>query len=351
MRAQLLAAPRPTDLLEVVRRLTILQVDLTAAVAPSADLVLWSRLGSAYDPQDLDEAVAAQHLVELQGYLRPVEDLALFRAAMAAWPGEGANTGPDSIAAWVEDNRGCRLEILETLRADGPLPVRDLPDSTVRPWRSSGWNNNRNVRMLVENMEARGEVAVAGREGRDRLWDLAERIFPDCPALPVAQAEATRDRRRLQALGIARAKTTETPGERNSVGSAGTEAVVDGVRGHWQVDPEQLDSLGEEFEPRTVLLSPLDRLIFDRKRMVDLFEFDYQLEMYKPAARRRWGYYALPVLRGDALVGKVDATFDPERGELQVHAIHDDTGWSRTAQAEVEAEVAALAEWLRQASQ
>ena len=109
--------------------------------------------------------------------------------------------------------------------------------------------------------------------------------------------------------------------------------------------------LDQPWKGRVALVSPLDRLLFDRKRMVELFEFDYALEMYKPAAKRRWGYFALPVLDGDRLVGKVDATFDPERGELQVHAIHDDTGWSRTAQAEVEAEVAALAEWLRQASQ
>ncbi|MCK0112964.1 winged helix DNA-binding domain-containing protein [Ornithinimicrobium sp. F0845] len=347
VRAQLLDAERPTDLLEVARRLAVVQVDLTAAVAPSADLVFWSRLGTAYSPDDLDDAVAGQRLVELQGYLRPGEDLALFRAAMDSWPGEGEVPAyRQSVAEWVEDNKGCRLDILETLRADGPLPVRDLPDTCDRPWRSSGWNNNRNVRMLVEIMEARGEVAVAGREGRDRLWDLAERIYPDGPAVPVEEAEAVRNRRRLEALGIARAKTTETPGEPNSVGPVGEEAVVEGVRGRWRVDPAQLDRLGEPFRGRTALLSPLDRLVFDRKRMVDLFDFDYQLEMYKPAARRRWGYFALPVLRGDQLVGKVDATADHERGVLRVDAVHDDVGLSRTAREEVDREIAALADWL-----
>ncbi|WP_228266512.1 DNA glycosylase AlkZ-like family protein [Ornithinimicrobium ciconiae] len=347
VRAQLLEAPRPTDLRVVARQLTVVQVDLTAAVAPHADLLFWSRMGSAYAPDDLDDAVAAQDLVEFQGYLRPSEDLALFRAAMAEWPGEG-DVGPyrQSVAEWVQDNRGCRLDILETLRADGPLPVRELPDTTVRPWRSSGWNNNRNVRMLVEIMEARGEVAVAGREGRDRLWDLAERIYPDGPTVPTQEAEIVRSQRRLAALGIARAKTTETPGEPNSVGEVGEEAAIEGVRGRWRVDPAQLTRLSEPFRGRTVLLSPLDRLLFDRKRMVDLFEFDYQLEMYKPAAQRRWGYFALPVLRGDQLVGKVDATADHERGVLRVDAVHDDHGWSRTAHAEVDAEIASLARWL-----
>ncbi|WP_109472802.1 DNA glycosylase AlkZ-like family protein [Ornithinimicrobium cavernae] len=347
VRAQLLDAPRPTDLLEVAQQLAVIQVDLTATVAPSADLVLWSRLGTAYSPDDLDEAVASQRLIEFQGLLRPGKDLALLRGAMAAWPGAGeVDEWRESIAEWVEDNEGCRQDILETLRADGPLPARDLPDTTVRPWRSSGWNNNRNVRMMIELLEARGEVAVAGREGRDRLWDLAERIYPDGPTVPVEEAVTIRNQRRLAALGIARERTTETPGDPNSVGPVGEEAVVEGVRGRWRVDPEQLARLGNPFRGRTVLLSPLDRLISDRKRMVDLFQFDYQLEMYKPVAKRRWGYYALPVLRGDRFVGKVDATADHERGVLRVDAVHDDVGLSRTARAEVDAEIAALARWL-----
>ena len=102
--------------------------------------------------------------------------------------------------------------------------------------------------------------------------------------------------------------------EPNDVGTVGEVAVVEGLRGQWRVDPAQLDRLGQPFRGRTALLSPLDRLVFDRKRMTELFEFDYQLEMYKPVAKRRWGYWALPILHGDRLVGKVDATADLRRG-------------------------------------
>ncbi|WP_256842772.1 DNA glycosylase AlkZ-like family protein [Ornithinimicrobium cryptoxanthini] len=344
VRAQLLASPRPTDLLAVARQLSVVQVDLTTAVAPSADLVFWSRLGSAYSPDDLDDALADQSLIEFQGFLRPSEDLALFRDQMARWPGPGEVEGwRQDVAEWVDDNEICRTDILEMLRADGPLPAAALPDTCVRPWRSSGWNDNRSVRMLVELMEARGEIALAGREGRERLWDLAERVYPDGPTVPTHEAIRTRRERRLRALGIARARSTQVPGEPNDVGEAGEEAVVDGVRGTWRVDPAQL---GAPFSGRTAILSPLDRLVFDRKRMVELFEFDYQLEMYKPAAKRRWGYFALPVLRGDQLVGKVDATADPVAELLRVDAVHDDVGLSRTARAEVDDEVRALAHWL-----
>ena len=344
VRAQLLAAPRPTDLLDVARQLAVVQVDLTAAVAPSADLVFWSRLGSAYSPGDLEEALADQSLIELQGFLRPSEDLALFRDQMATWPGRGEVEGwLQDVAEWVDDNEVCRTDILEMLRADGPLPASALPDTCVRPWRSSGWNNNRNVRMLVDQLEARGEIALAGREGRERLWDLAERVYPDGPTVPTEEAARTRQERRLRALGIARARTTQVPGEPNDVGEVGEEAVVEGVRGTWRVDPAQL---GAPFSGRTAILSPLDRLVFDRKRMVELFEFDYQLEMYKPAAKRRWGYFALPILRGDQLVGKVDATADPLAGLLRLDAVHDDVGLSRTARTEVDHEIQALAHWL-----
>ncbi len=95
-----------------------------------------------------------------------------------------------------------------------------------------------------------------------------------------------------------------------------------------------------------MLLSPFDVLLHDRKRMADLLGFDYAVEMFKPKAKRRWGYYALPVLHGHRLVGKVDATADHDAGELLVHAVHEDEPLSADARAGVETAIAALADWL-----
>jgi uncharacterized protein YcaQ len=347
VRAQLLDAHRPTDALEVVRHLTLLQNDPTAHVAPSADLVLWSRIGPAYVAEELTSAIDNQLLLELHMLLRPREDLRLYTAEMAAWPGPGPlREWQEDVEAWFTANEECRTDIIERLRMDGPLPVRELPDTTVVPWRSSGWTNDKNVSKMIDHMVACGDVACAGREGRERLWDLAERVYPDDEPVPYEEALRLRDERRLRALGIARAKATETPNEPNHVGEAGEPAVVDGVRGRWQVDPEQLDRLGEPFRGRAAVLSPLDRLVYDRKRMTEIFEFDYQLEMYKPVAKRRWGYWAMPVLYGDRLVGKLDATADPERGVLWVDALHRDVDFSPTMAAAVDREVAALARWL-----
>jgi uncharacterized protein YcaQ len=344
VRAQLLAEPRPTDLLDTVRHLTLVQADPTAAVAPSAELVMWSRLGSGHRQGELAEAVAAGQLVELLGRLRPAEDLALYRAEMAAWPGVGELVEWQVAQRdWVAANDDCRKDILEKLHDEGPLPSRDLPDTTLVPWESSGWNNDRNVRMLLGLMVRRGEVAVAGREGRDVLWDLAERVYPDVEPVPLAEALRIRNERRLHSLGIARARAQKTPDEPDDLGPVGEPARIKGVRGTWRLDAAYLEG---DFAPRTVLLSALDRLVFDRKRMVDLFGFDYQLEMYKPAAKRRWGYWAMPILDGDQLVGKLDATAERDAGVLRVDAVHEDGTWSRRLRRDVDREIEALADWL-----
>ena len=344
VRAQLLDADRPAGLLELVRRLTMLQNDLTAVVAPSADLVAWSRLGSAYRPAELTAALQCGDLVELRGMIRPGEDIALYRAEMAAWPGAGEQPGyRQAQEDWVRVNDRFRRDILERLEQDGPLPSRELPDTCLVPWTSSGWNNHRNVRIMIGFLEQRGEVAMTGRRGRDRLWDLAERVYLDVPAVPLAEALRSRDERRLRSLGLARDRGPECPVEPGDVGGVGEPAVVDGVPGEWRVDPELLD---QPFRGRAALLSPLDRLVFDRKRMAELFEFDYQLEMYKPAAKRRWGYFALPILYGDRLVGKLDATADRKAGVLRVDAVHQDVPFGRTMAAAVHREIVELARWL-----
>jgi hypothetical protein len=344
--AQLLSAHLPTDVLDVVRHLGFLQVDLTRVVAENADLALWTRLGGGYEPEELAELVGDGALVELKAHLRPSEDIALFAADMAVWPGEPPlKEWQEDVRDWVEANNGCRREVLALLRAEGPTAARDIPDSCEVPWRSTGWTNDKNVMKLLECMESRGEVAVASREGRERRWDLAERIHPGDAPVPIAQAHLELAARRLRALGIARPRALEAWEEKYDVRGVGEAARIEGVRGAWRVDPGALGLL-DSFEGRTAILSPLDRLVFDRKRMEDVFDFDYQLEMYKPVATRRWGYWAMPVLDGDELVGKVDATADREGGALIVDAVHEDGDWSAGRRSRVDAELGALGQWL-----
>jgi uncharacterized protein len=342
--AQLLQRDRPTDLVDTVRRLTLLQLDPTAAIAPAADLVSWSRLGAAYSPADLVAALEKRQLIELGATIRPAEDIALYRADMIALRTRTPTANWEKLLrGWVEANDACRRDILSRLGQGGPLPSRSIPDTCAVPWKSTGWTNDQNVTRLLSAMAELGEVAIAGRQGRDRLWDLAERVYPDDPVVPAEDAARLRDERRLRAQGIGRSKTTKVPVETYDVGQAGEPAVVDGVPGTWRVDPAYL---GQPFTGRAALLSPFDRLIHDRKRAVELFGFEFGIEMYKPAAKRRWGYFALPILFDDRMVGKLDATADRKAGVLRINAVHQDEPFTDTVSAAVDAEVEALAGWL-----
>ena len=339
VRAQLLDAPRPTELLAVVQQLTLLQVDPTAAIAPNADLVAWSRLGSAYQPEHLKQALEQDRtLLEHNALIRPMSDLGLYLAGASDWPDY------ERTRAWLRDNDRFRRDILKLLGSSGPLTSRDIPDTSVVPWASSGWTNNRNVTQMLEIMMMRGEIAISGRVGRERVWDLADRVYPADVAVPsVEEAERAKNERRLASLGIAREKARAMPMEPVHVGEAGEPAVVEGVKGEWRVDPA---ALGEDFEGRTALLSPFDRLIHDRVRAEELFDFEYTLEMYKPAAKRRWGYFALPILHYDRLVGKLDAVADRKASVLRVNAIHEDVKFTRPMTKGVQAELENLASWL-----
>ena len=339
VRAQLLDAPRPTDLLAVVQQLTMLQIDPTAAIAPSADLVVWSRLGSSYRPDDLKQAVEEDRTrFELDAMGRPMSDIGLHLAGAADFPSY------ERSRVWLRDNDRFRRDILKVLKRSGPLGSRDIPDTCVVPWASSGWTNNRNVTQMLEFLAMRGEVAIAGRVGRERLWDLPERVYPADVAIPSAEeAERRKNERRLASLGIARQKTRAMPMEPTHVGEAGEPAVVEGVKGEWRVDP---GLLGDDFEGRTALLSPFDRLVHDRVRTLELFDFEYTLEMYKPAAKRRWGYFALPILQDDRLVGKLDAAADRKASVLRVNAIHEDVKFTRAMTKAVQDELEDLASWL-----
>jgi len=350
VRAQLLEARRPTDLLEVVSHLTFLQLDPTAAIAPSADLVAWTRLGNSYRPAQLIYALERDRtLYEVRAIIRPTADLGLYLAQMAAWPfadEEKRRWPPPGSRAqrWLEENDAFRRDVLDLLRRSGPLMSRDVPDTSVVPWESTGWTGNRNVTQMLEFLNARGELAVAGRVGRQRLWDLAERVYPlVVEVVPLAEARRGLAVRRLRALGIARPGVVGVAGERQLEEVEGEPAEVEGTSGSWVVDPT---ALGQEFEGRTALLSPFDRLVHDRVRAQELFDFDYQLEMYKPAHKRRWGYFALPILHDDRLVGKLDAIADRKVSRLRVHAIHEDVRFTRAMTKSVHAELEDLASWL-----
>ncbi|MCI0158473.1 winged helix DNA-binding domain-containing protein [Leifsonia shinshuensis] len=308
--------------------LSFLPLDPTAAIAPSADLIAYSRIGPDYRPEQLVSALESERsLYEVKAMddpvtapfamVRPVSDLGLHLDRMSLWP-----EGMPRAAEWLAANDGFRRDVLALLSDNGPTLSKDIPDTAAVPWTSTGWTHNQNVTRLLELLQGRGEVAVAGRAGRQRTWDLGERVHPS---------------------GIAVVPEAEAGPRRAFVGDAGEPARVDGSTREWRVDP---DALGLPFAGRTALLSPFGRLVHDRVRSQEVFGFEYVLEMYKPAAQRRWGYFALPILHGERLIGKLDAAADNKAGVLRVAALHEDEPFAPDVRDAVRAEIVSLAAWL-----
>jgi uncharacterized protein YcaQ len=336
--ARQLDADRPVGILEVVRHMGSVQIDPTAVVARTEHLVLWSRLGRPFDPADLTRLLDERRLFEHRAFIYAIEDYPLLRPFIEIWP-DGDTAWPRRVRDWLQTNKAFASYVLRELRVRGPLLSRDLEDRSVAPWTSRGWTHERNVTQMLEFLSGQGRVLISRREGAQRLWDLAERVLPpDQPRIPLEGARRIRARRRLRSIGVVRV------GSSDDVGDMGLPADIEGVRGRWRVEPELLD---RPFVGRTALLSPFDRLVYDRAVTEALFGFEYRLEIYLPEALRRWGYYVLPVLHGERLVARVDARADPKGGVLQVPALHLEPGATSDDLDATRVELAELAAWLR----
>jgi uncharacterized protein YcaQ len=239
--------------------------------------------------------------------------------------------------------------VLDELRHRGPLMSRDFDDRAEVPWQTGGWNDGKSVTMMLERLWFRGKIATVGREGQQRIWDLAERVYPIGDRLPQAEVARRILERKLHVRGVARAEEFNwtfdgrPPGWERALRSlvrdgTAVPATVDGLDGEWYAHAELLQ---RRFRPRTTLLAPFDKLISDRERTLELFGFDYALEMYVPAAKRRWGYYVLPVLQGDRLVGRIDPLYDRKAGVLRINSVHWEDG-----PVDIDEPVRSLARWV-----
>jgi hypothetical protein len=355
VRAQLLDGSA-TDVLNTIRHLGLLQLDPTNRVARTQLLVLWSRLGN-YDTAELDRLLWQERaLFEWRAFVYPTDDLNVIRSLMERVRRAHADS-PDRVGQWLQVNEPFRQYVLAELRDRGPLLSRDLEDRAVEPWASTGWTGNRNVQQMLEFLATRGELAIVGRRGSQRVWDLAERWYPETEVLSEAEADRRVVERRLRVLGIALRAQIEQP---EVVAYARqplrcpdivTDGVaipvsIEGVAGDWVVDPAALENVDIPLPARTTLLSPFDRLIHDRDRTAALFGFRYRLEMYVPAAQREYGYFVLPVLHGDRLIGRVDPEFDRKKRLLRVHATYAEPGVSQEATTYINGALRQLAEWV-----
>jgi len=277
--------------LETVRRLGFLQMDPISTVATPQQLVLFSRLGP-YDVAELDRLLWEERkLFAWNAFIWPIEDLPLVRARMMKRRRLGNSAQDRWIREFLKENARFRRYVLRELERNGPLPSRQLKSDLMAPGETHRWWGTRQVRLMLEILQARGEIAVAGRSGKERLWDLGERVFLTTETLPWREAEHEIEEKRRRSLGVWK------------------------QHGRWQIHPDVPD---DPVAGRVTVLSPFDRLIHDRERAEYLWNFHYRLEMYVPTAKREYGYYVLPLLVGDRLVGRVEPRFDRKTRKLEV---------------------------------
>jgi uncharacterized protein YcaQ len=347
--AQLLSGPRPTGILGTIEHLGSVQMDPTNAVARTELLVLWSRLGN-YDVAELTRLLAERRLFEYWAFIVPASDLDLHRETMRRFP-RGDAARPVFIREWLRQNDDFRRYVLGELRRHGPLRSRDLEDRSAVPWwTGGGWNDGKSLGRMLDYLWAGGTIAISGRDGNERVWDMAERVYPKVPR---ARDEARRLlEKQLRRYGIARANRIgrawdgRPPGWERAWRGLLREGVavpieIEGLTGNWFA---HRDALETKFQPRTTLLSPFDRLIHDRGRTEALFGFRYRIEIYVPREKRQYGYFVLPILHGERLVGRIDPYFDRKAGVLRINAVH----WEPDAPRDVPLErtIAELARWL-----
>ena len=310
VRAQLLDGSA-TGILDTVRRIGFLQIDPISTVAPPQQLVLWSRLGP-YDVTELDRLLwEEKRLFEWNAYTWPIEDLPLVRARMRRR--RNKYTWERRSNEFLRANQRFRRYVLRELEENGPMLSRELEDhSRDRRSEPHAWWGSRNVATMLEILHGRGVVAIAGRRSGQRLWDLAERWYPESETVTLPEAERLFAEKRFRALGVRR------------------------TAHGWEAHP---DVPAGPVPDRVTFLSPFDRLIHDRDRAEALFDFRYRLEMYVPKAKREFGYYVLPILVGDRIVGRIEPRFDRKTKTLEVLG-----AWGDTSRADVA--IASLAAFL-----
>jgi uncharacterized protein len=292
VRAQLLDGSA-ADVLETVRHLGFLQIDPISTVAPPQYLVLWSRLGR-FDRAALDRLLwEEKKLFEWNAFIWPIEDLPLIRARMRErW---GRYKWQRWAKEFLKEQTKLRRYVLRELGKRGPLLSRDLEHPAARAdERYVWWGTRAQLTWMLELLHRRGLIAVAGRQGGQRLWDLAERVYPETTTVPLAEARRVLEQKRFRALGVKLEK------------------------GRWLAHPE---AEARAVPSRVTFLSPFDRLVYDRDRAEALWGFRYRLEMFVPPAKREWGYYVLPILRGDRVVGRIEPVFDKKDGVLRVNNV------------------------------
>ena len=368
--------PTSDSIMEVMEDIRYLQLDPIRVVAPSHLLVLWSRLGN-FATAELDKLLwKEKRLFEYWAHMASIvmmKDYPLFSRRMKEYA--DSSTGTSGRAnKWDRDNAEVGRYVLGELRKGGGRLSREFEDKSRKRTVRAVWANP-DVPRTLAHLFFKGTVMVAGRKGSQKVWDLAENFLPSSPdrkEISLDELETRAAERSLLALGIATPKQVgfhflsrqgphpilgnlrKTMNRLQAEGKVLPVALTNGHGGpeSWYVhknDLRLIDRIASDFRrPRTTLLSPFDNLIIDRARTESLFNFRFRIEIYNPKSIRRYGYYVLPILHGENLIGRVDPAIDRRNGRLVINAVHAERGApsGSSVSGAIAAEIRRLAEFI-----
>ena len=347
------------DVLDTIRRMGVLQIDTIHVVARSPYLVLWSRLGD-YPPAWLEQHLAEGALFEYWAHeacFVPIEDYRLLRHRMV----DPASMGWKYSVQWMRERKADVERVLQHIRQHGPVRSADFERTDGQ---AGGWWQWKPEKRSLEVLFTAGHLMIARRHNFQRVYDLAERVLPDWDDSQLPDMAATRQElalKTVRALGLARAawvpdyyRTRPPRPELEALADDGLllRARVQGWDDTVYIHPELADLArsaadGGLTPSLTTILSPFDPVVWDRRRAFELFGFDYRLECYTPADKRRYGYFTLPILRRGALVGRVDAKALRREGvfELKLVALEPGVRLSERFVRDVAGALQRLANW------
>jgi uncharacterized protein YcaQ len=330
---------------QMIRQMHVLQIDTIHVVARSPYLVLWSRLGD-YTQRWLDELLAEGALFEYWSHAAcflPIEDYPLYHRFML----NRITRNEKSWRLWMQAHAKLVGKLLRHIRANGPVRSADFGETPRTDGAKSGWWNWKDEKFALEGLWMKGDLMIAKRRNFQRIYDLRERILPagaDARPPSLAAVHETFVLNTVKALGVTKAawianyfqlykKVAQLVIEKLAKRGQLQTVQVEGwdVPGYFH--PDQRDAIeaaanGQIPVSRTTLLSPFDPLVWDRARAQDLFHFNYRIECYTPAPRRTYGYFTLPILYRNRLIGRLDPKAHRKEGIFEVKALHLEPGVS-----------------------
>ncbi|MBV1774982.1 winged helix DNA-binding domain-containing protein [Burkholderiaceae bacterium DAT-1] len=351
------------DVLASIRRMSALQIDTISVVARSPWLVLFSRLG-AFEPDWLPELLAEGKLFEYWSHeacFLPIEDYGLYRHRMI----DPGSMGWKYSHSFREQHADVVARVLDHIRVHGPAKSSHFERADDR--KSNGWWDWKPEKRALEILYTAGDLMVRRRESFQRVYDLRERVLPDWDDARDLQDNPTVDaelvRLSLKALGAAksewiadyfRMKRLKPAPILHALVESG-EAVkcwCPELHAHVYVHADVAPLIAEAESGAvqstvTALLSPFDPVVWDRKRALELFGFDYRIECYTPAPKRQYGYFVLPILHRGKLIGRLDAKAHRKEGIFEVKAFYLEDGMKmgKGMQADIEKALQRMADW------